>query len=261
MYVDATVMLPISPVLANGVYNITIPIPDDDIALEYNDNRTLRYESEVAGLNEAEEEFIRDTAILRIIDNDGKVIITHAIYSPPYTVLNVSFSASFYDIEEDNSNGQPVTVRYGKTEKSFIIVLKPAVSNIDFPSDMKATPGRDFNQKPISVPIPNNVYEGTMTYNISLTDIIINDNTVDTKWEHFVMIAEFHPNILNGTACFETKEAGCLYSTSIDIFIRDTDGECAIILCLNLAGQTNNYTFSYIFTKTSQVCKPFQCYN
>ena len=85
MYVDATVMLPISPVLANGVYNNIIPIPDDDIALEYHDNRTLRYEGEVAGLDEAEGEFIRDTAILSIIDNDGKsmVIIAHAIYFPP----------------------------------------------------------------------------------------------------------------------------------------------------------------------------------
>ena len=157
MYVDATVMLPISPVLANGVYDIILPIPDDDIALEYNDNRILRYESEVAGLNEGE--FIRDTAILRIIDNDGisMVIIAQAIYFPPYTVLNVSFSASFYDIEEDNSNGQPVTVKYGQTEKSFGIVLKPAVSNIAVPADMKATPGRDFNRKAILVPIPINI--------------------------------------------------------------------------------------------------------
>ena len=97
-----------------------------------------------------------------------------------------------------------------------------------------------------------------MSYNVSLTDIIINDNTVDTKWEHFVMIAEFHSSILNGTACFETKEAGCIDTTSIDIFIRDTDGECAIILCLNLAGQTNIH--SAIFTKTRSA-NLFQCCN
>ena len=75
MYIDDTLLQ--LPVPATGVYDITIPIPDDDIALEYDNDRRLRYEHVVPGfigLVEAQGEFIRDTAIVKIIDNDGNNI-------------------------------------------------------------------------------------------------------------------------------------------------------------------------------------------
>ena len=140
-------------------------------------------------------------------------------------VLNVSFSQRRYDVNEDSE--LQISVSYGATQKPFHLILTPDNSTADIPDTTMATPGSDFNTTQISVEIPGNV-EGD-SFDISLEDVIINDNTVEVKRQHFVMRAQFGVDVPSGLACFnEITGQDCVEKTTIDVVIIDNDSEFVV---------------------------------
>ena len=93
--VDATLIN--VPVPASETASFDISIEEDVIALEYDDSFILKYTHDIGAgfveLVEAQGEFIRDTAIVKIIDNDGKIITSNHIIAVAYDTNVTSCSA------------------------------------------------------------------------------------------------------------------------------------------------------------------------
>ena len=150
-------------------------------------------------------------------------------------VLKVSFSQQRYDVNEDSE--QQISVSYGATQKPFHLILTPDSSTADIPDATKATPGSDFNTAKKSVEIPGNAEGGS--FDISLGDVIINDNTVEAIRQHFVMRAQFGVDVPSGVhvACFnEITGQDCVENTTIDVIIIDNDSEF-VVCTLNPVSQ------------------------
>ena len=113
--------------------DIRLFIANDEVTLEYEDKIRLEFDPTSADLITALEgfgEYVRNTAIVNIIDSDCK----HNTNSCDYhlecslfsAVLQIAFWESDYSIEEGSGMlSSPITLRFRNNQNPFTVMLSP----------------------------------------------------------------------------------------------------------------------------------------
>ena len=104
---------------------------NDEVTLEYEDRVQLNFNPTAADLIPALEdlgEYVRNTAIVNIIDNDSKFSLRphHLEYSLFSAVLEINFGESDYSIQEGSGELTcPITLQFRNNQNPFTVMLSP----------------------------------------------------------------------------------------------------------------------------------------
>ena len=124
-------MQPITVSITNTLPSagIRLFIPNDETTLEYEDKILLNFDPTAANpisLLEGVGEYVRNTAIVNIIDSDRKLshYFNHPEYSLFSAVLEINFGESEYSIEEGSRVlSSPITLQFRNNQNPFTVRL------------------------------------------------------------------------------------------------------------------------------------------
>ena len=132
--VDTSDFQRLTPIRVTNSAHIRLFTANDEITLEYDDDRVLlRFTPDNPGLIPALEgygEYIRDTATVHIIDSDCKCsshewLSALKLISYIYTsVLEINFEESdYYVVEGSETLGYPITLHFRENQNPFNLTL------------------------------------------------------------------------------------------------------------------------------------------
>ena len=175
-------------------------------------------------------EYVRNTAIVNIIDNDSKFLYLPA--SDPISFcagLQINFEESDYSITEGVSVlSDTMTLTFRSNQNPFSVILTPVtidtaqnmglgsfinfdniartfratagvyykhcgINSFSFPS------GDDFTYEPLAIKVPANLQR----YTIQQFFNVVDDN-FDEDEQSFAIVAEIGPDVPDGISCFQT---------------------------------------------------------
>ena len=151
----------------------------------------------------------------------------------------IDLAQSVYTVSEDETSNQILTlvIKNGLTVQGPIplrltatSLTSPVVDEAD-----KATPRQDFRVETVDIEIPPGAVGMT---NISLNDIIIDDNTVENRIQRFSLMVE----VSEGRMFFDSDNCT---KKSVEVAIESDDSKIDVLLSLML------WCFSLFFTAVS----------
>ena len=125
--------------ITNESTDISLLTINDDIALESNDIVKLVFTPlHKQFMDDLEQmgEFVRTTAFVHIVDNDGEYCRSTyqnsgLKYFFHYAALDINFDESRYSVSERGQMRSNVKVQFRRTQESFDLTLKTVASNVD----------------------------------------------------------------------------------------------------------------------------------
>jgi hypothetical protein len=201
----------------NGVGTVHLFAVNDEITLEYNDRVLLHFTPDdhyfIPDL-QAAGQYVRDTAIVNIIDNDSKlyVIIRVIQYFHSPEELQINLKSCCNTITE----GMSVTheLEFQRNQEPFSIIFTPvtvpkAISlGFNLTSSLNsdnATAGLDFSDDRKRIEVPASA-DGYGLKQLVIVDVVrVIDDDINEIDQTFVVVAEIGPDVPDRFVCFQSQ--------------------------------------------------------